>query len=169
MTKDGQLKQDEILIRGLVRLPSDLDGEFGRLHQDKGDFVRKANYRKTGKPENGISVFRRSNYPTNQEFYARVNIRLPMGASECALDKITAKGMKPILDNQEKDHISLRCPDCDMEKLPNICKPKSSGRLSNCPLFDKADPLGLDVAFQEVEAPTARPQTGKASGTSDKR
>jgi|GEM_PF-3282727 len=95
MTKDGQLKPDEILIRGLVRLPSDLDGEFGRLHQDKGDFVRKANYRKTGKPENGISVFRRSNYPTNQEFYARVNIRLPMGASECALDKITAKGMNP--------------------------------------------------------------------------
>ena len=124
MTKDGQLKPGEILIRGLIRLPSELNGEFGRLHQDKSDFLRKSHYRKTGEPENGISVFRKSKYPTNPEFYARVNIRLPIGASECTLDKLTAKGMKPILDREKRDHISLRCPDCDMAERPSICKPK---------------------------------------------
>ncbi len=162
MTKDGHLKQGEILIRGLIRLPSDLDEGVGRLHQDISDFVRKMNYRKTGKPENGISVFRRIKYPTNQEFYARINVRLPIGTSECSLNKLMAKRMKPILDDAEADHISLRCPDCDMALSPNICEPKSGTSFLDCPLFDKTDPLGLATAFEEVDTPSKKPKADKA-------
>lgn len=156
MTEDEKLKPDEVLTRGLVRLPAELDPDLGRPNQDNDDFVRKVNYRNTGKPENGISVFRRSKYPTNPEFYDRVNIKLPIGASDCSLAELTAKGIKSILDGDKLDHVSLRCPDCDMAKTPDICKPKSGKSHMDCPLFSKIDPLGLATLFQEVDPPANR-------------
>jgi hypothetical protein len=156
MTEDDKLKPDEVLTRALVRVPADLDPDIGRPHQDTDDFVRKLNYRKTGKPENGISVFRRCKYPTHSEFYDRVNISLPMGASDCSLEKLIAKDIKPILDGAKNDHVSLRCPDCDMAKLPEICKPSGHADHRECPLFSRLDLLELAALFKEVDPPADR-------------
>lgn len=161
MSRDDKLAAKEILIRGLLRQPDDLDPDFGRPHQDEDDFIRKVKYKKTGLPENGISVFRRVKYLTNPEFYARIPTKKAIGASECRLDKLTAKGIQLILDGAKNDHVSLRCPDCDMKSLPTICKPKGGASFADCLLFDKADPLGLNTAFQEVEAPAVRTPSKK--------
>jgi hypothetical protein len=161
MAGDDQPKSGEKVIRGLLRLSSELGAEFGRQHQDKDDFLRRSNYLKTGLPENGISVFRRSKYPTNAEFYARLGSKKAVAATECALEKLTAKGLKAIVSGVLDEHISLRCPDCDMSSLPAICKPTSGASFADCPFFDKTDPLGLNSDFQEVEAPAVRAPTRK--------
>jgi hypothetical protein len=116
-----------------------------------------ANYRNTGKPENGLSVFRQLKYPTAQSFYAR--LRMPKkakGMATCTLATLEKMGITYIMDGADNEHLSLRCPDCDKG---DICKPTGGASFANCPFFDKADPLDVTGKFDEIEAPHMQPPT----------
>lgn len=134
MAEKSRPKCSEFVYRGLVRLPAELDT---REPKDDQDFVRRKRYRKTGKPENGLSVFRKKKFRTLQEFWDRLHISNPIGA-----------------------HISIRCPECDMEKLPTICKPKGAKDHWACPFFD-IDRFELEQAFDLIEPPAVRALTAK--------
>ncbi|MBP6746841.1 hypothetical protein KA344_16500 [bacterium] len=153
MSAKDKLKPGEKVIRGLLRLRSQLTGDSGRPHQDKDDFLRRGNYQNSGMPENGLSVFRRTIYQSNAEFYARIGSKKAMGASECALDELVSKGFKVEISGERDEHVSLRCPDCDMASRPKVCKPKGGASFADCPFFDKTDPLNLNTLFKEVEPP----------------
>jgi len=120
MTDDTKPKSFEIVLRALVRLPAEL---ISRPPKDEDDFVRRKLYRKTGKPENGISLFRKDKFETAQDVWDRLGMSNPVGLSECAFGKIEAKGLQHKVTGDKSEHISLRCPDCDMSDLPTICKP----------------------------------------------
>ena len=79
-----------------------------------------------------------------------------MGTSECTLAELTKKGIKLVVGGEENEHISLRCPDCDMASKPDICKPISGASFDDCPFFDKNEPLDLNSCFTETEAPKKR-------------
>ena len=160
MSQDDELKREEIVIRGLLRLPAEMKGDFARLHQDEDDFLRRTDYRGTGLPENGLSVFRKCKFDSSEEFYSRLGTKKACGLTESPLGALLDKGLKYKVTGEKQEHISLRCPDCDMVDLESgICKPTSGASFADCPFFDKADPLDLNGAFKEVEAPAFR--TGK--------
>jgi hypothetical protein len=167
MSKHDEPKPEEIVLRGLLRLPEELDPETGRPHQDRDDFIRRRVYQKNG-PENGLSVFRRCKYPTNEAFYNRIGSRKPMGTSECTLSDLTGKDIKHIVSGDDNDHLSLRCPDCNMASKPDICKPVSGASFDDCPFFEKTDPLDLNTSFKETEAPKKRVLAPKAAKATSK-
>lgn len=70
MSEDKKLGASELLYHGLVRLPKTLSI---RPTMDDRDFLRRRNYKGTGKPENGISAFRKDSFPTLQQFWDRLN------------------------------------------------------------------------------------------------
>jgi len=80
-----------------------------------------------------------------------------VGVSECMLKTLEEKGLKFIVDDE---HISIRCPECDLQKLPTICKPKEAKDHWACPLFD-IDRFDLEQAFELVEKPAVRVLTPK--------
>lgn len=147
--------------RNSTRSQDDLIRITGRPHQDRRDFIRRRVYQKNG-PENGLSVFRRLMYPTNQSFYARIASKKPVGASECKLGDLIKKGIRTVVTGSDKEHISLRCPDCDMASKPGICKPVKGASFDDCPFFDNGDPLDLNGAFIESEAPRKQTPAPKA-------
>jgi|SRR5579885_427014 len=164
MPNQDDPKPEEIVLRGLLRVPEELEPETGRPHQDRRDFIRRRVYQKNG-PENGLSVFRRSKYPTNEALYNRIGSKKPIGTAECVLSDLTKKGIKALVGGEKNDHISLRCPDCDMASKPNICKPVHGASFDDCPFFDNGDPLDLNGCFKETEAPKKRtlsPKSAKA-------
>lgn len=165
MSIEDNPKPEEIVLRGLLRLPAELDPETGRPHQDRDDFVRRKVYMKNG-PENGLSVFRRCSYPSNEDFYKRIGSKKPMGTTECTLSVLSDKGIKHVVSGENNEHISLRCPDCDLSESPNICKPTNSTSFDDCPFFDKTDPLDLNGCFNETEAPSKQPRNSKEAKTS---
>jgi len=81
MAQNDEPKADEMVIRGLLRLPDEMSGPFARLHKDKRDFLRREKYLSTGKPENGISVFRKKHLDSPQEFYNRIGSKRSQSAS----------------------------------------------------------------------------------------
>jgi len=155
MANQDEPNPGEIVLRGLLRVPDELDPENGRPHQDRDDFVRRRVYLKNG-PENGLSVFRRCIYPTNEAFYKRIGSKKPMGTSECMLSDLTDRGIKYTVSGDKNDHLVLRCPDCNMANKPDICKPTSGASFDDCPFFDKTDPLNLNTSFKETEVPKKR-------------
>jgi sulfatase maturation enzyme AslB (radical SAM superfamily) len=79
-----------------------------------------------------------------------------MGIAECKLGNLTDKGLKYTVSGDKQEHLSLRCPDCNMlEREQGICKPQTGKTFNDCPFFGR-DPLGLDGLFEEVEAPAPR-------------
>jgi hypothetical protein len=157
MSHDDQPKAKETVIRGLLRLPSEMKGKLSRLHQDEDDFLRRTDYRKTGLPENGISIFRKCKFKSLEEFYRRLGSKKASGCTETPLETLLNKGLKYKVSGEKQEHISLRCPDCDMVDLEaGICKPTKGASFADCPFFDKSDPLDLNGAFKEVEAPSFR-------------
>ncbi len=155
MAQNDEPKSDEIVIRGLLRVPDEM-GPLGRPHKDKRDFLRREKYLSTGKPENGISVFRKKIFDSPQKFYDRISSKKPMGIAECKLGSLTDKGLKYTVSGDKQEHLSLRCPDCDMlEREQGICKPQAGKTFNECPLFGR-DQLGLNELFEEVEAPAPR-------------
>lgn len=160
MSQDDKPKGEETVIRGLLRLPAEMKGEFARLHQDEDDFLRRTDYRQTGLPENGLSVFRKCKFESLDEFFSRLGSKKPCGVSEAPFGALLEKGLKYKVSGEKQEHISLRCPDCDMVDLDTgICKPAGGASFADCPFFDKSDPLDLNGTFKEVEAPAFR--TGK--------
>lgn len=163
MPNNDDPKPEEIVLRGLLRLPAELDPATGRPHKDRDDFVRRRVYKQNG-PENGLSVFRRCKYSTNEALYSRIGSKKPMGTAECTIGDLTARNIKHIVGGEKNDHLSLRCPDCDMACEPDICKPVTGASFDDCPFFDKADPLDLNGCFRETEAP--KPRALAPKGTS---
>lgn len=144
-------------MRGLLRFPSQMKGEFARLHQDEDDFLRRTTYRLTSLPENGLSIFRKCKFDSLEEFYRRLGSKKATGVSECTLGSLTDKHLKYKVSGEQHEHISLRCPDCDMVDLETgICKPVTGASFADCPFFDKSDPFDLNGLFKEVEAPAFR-------------
>jgi hypothetical protein len=154
MAEESKPKSSEMVYRGLVRLPADLST---RSPKDDQDFVRRKKYKNTGGPENGISVFRKEKLPTLQALWDRMGIRNPVGVSECVISKLEEKALKFVIDDE---HISIRCPDCDMKKLPTICKPNEGKDHWDCPFFD-LDRFELEQIFDLVEGPAPRTLTPK--------
>lgn len=76
----------------------------------------------------------------------------PIGVAQCALQPLQDKGLKFIA---EKEHISIRCPDCDMRTLPAICKPKDARDHLDCPFFN-IDRFDLEQVFELVDSPAPR-------------
>ncbi|MBS2007338.1 MAG: hypothetical protein JST01_09880 [Cyanobacteria bacterium SZAS TMP-1] len=152
MSGDKKLKSSEMVYRGLVRLPSELTT---RPAMDENGFLRRKLYKKSGKPENGISVFRKDKFPTLQDLWERLQMRNPVGLSEYTVRVLQAKGLKLVISGPNSEHISVRCVDCDMRELLEICKPAGSKDFFDCPLFD-VDTYDLEAAFQLVEAPAVR-------------
>jgi hypothetical protein len=170
MSQNDHPKAEEIVIRGLLRLPDEMSGAFSRLHKDKRDFLRREKYLSTGKPENGISVFRKTIFDSPQKFYDRIGSKKPMGIAECKLGSLMAKNLKYTVSGAKQEHLSLRCPDCDMVELDQgICKPQAGKSFHDCPFFGR-DPLDLNGLFEEVEAPDPRILTkaGQKSSFTDK-
>ncbi len=140
MSDDDVLKSSDMLVRALVRLHSQLKL---RKPKDEEDFLRKKNWRKTGLPENGLSTFRKKKFANTKAVYDRLGIPLPVGLAECAVGKLEAKGLKLIVDGAAKDHVSVRCPECDMKKarpgntrdLTDVCKPTQATDYNSCPFF----------------------------------
>jgi hypothetical protein len=152
--QDDLPESSEVVIRGLIRLPDQLTGKFDRPHKDRDDFLRLANYRNTGKPENGLSVFRQVKYPTSQTFYARLKMpKKAKGMATCVLATLEKIGITYIVGGPDNEHLSLRCPGCNKG---DICKPEEGASFADCPFFDKADPLDLTGKFEEIEAPAMR-------------
>lgn len=121
MPNNDDPKPEEIVLRGLLRLPAELDPATGRPHKDRDDFVRRRVYKQNG-PENGLSVFRRCKYSTNEALYSRIGSKKPMGTAECTIGDLTARNIKHIVGGEKNDHLSLRCPDCDMACEPEDYK-----------------------------------------------
>lgn len=154
MTEKSKPKSSELVYRGLVRLPADLES---RAPKDDQDFVRRKKYRKTGKPENGLSVFRKDKFSTLQDLWDRMRMVNAVGVSECVLKKLEDKGLQFISDDE---HVSIRCSECDMAELPIVCKPTGAMDYWDCPLFD-IDRFDLEQAFDLVEKPSVRTLTPK--------
>jgi hypothetical protein len=155
MTEEAKPKPTELVYRGLVRVPAELET---RAPKDDQDFVRRKKYKKTGGPENGLSVFRKEKFRKLQDLWDRMRMSNPVGVSECMLKTLEDKGLKFITDDE---HISIRCSECDMAKLPDkICKPKDATDHWACPFFD-IDRFDLEQAFELVQAPAVRTLTTK--------
>lgn len=155
MSKDEKLKGSEIVVRVLVRLPDELKG---RPTQDTEDFLRKANYNNTGRPENGLSFLRRSILPTPPDLYGYIRSKKPMGFSECTLEGLTNKGLKYKITGENKEHLSVRCADCNMiedKEKGIVCKPDKAKDAFECPFFG-IDPYDLDKLLKVIEKPDAR-------------
>lgn len=163
MPDQNEPKPNEIALRGVLRTRAELDPENGRPNLDARDFIRRREYKGNG-PENGLSVFRRCKYPTNQAFYNRIGAKKAMGTSECTISALTAKGIKHIVDKKDDGHLSLRCPDCDMEES-GVCKPQGGASFDDCPFFLPTDPLDLMNSFQQTEAPGFRTLAPKPAPT----
>ena len=134
MAAKAKPKSSELLLRALVRLPAELTF---RASKDDNDFVRRKQYKKTGLPENGISLFRKEKFATTQRVWDRLGMVNPsVGLAQCAFGKLESKGLKYKITGENAEHISLRCPDCDMSDLPTICKPMKGKHFSDCPFFD---------------------------------
>jgi len=158
MADDTNPKSSELVLRALVRLPAEVTS---RPSKDDNDFVRRKLYRNTGLPENGISLFRKQKFKTAQEVWDRLGMVNPsVGLAECAFAKLESKGFKHKVTGENAEHISLRCPDCDMSDLPTICKPTKAMHFNQCPLFD-VDTFDLEADFALTEAPAKRNLTGK--------
>jgi hypothetical protein len=154
MPCDKKTKPDEIVLRGIIRTPAELDPATGRPNLDARDFVRRREYMGNG-PENGISVFRRCEYPTNQDLYNRIGSKKRMGTSEAAISALTTLGIHHLVDEKDISHLSLRCTDCDMA-TSGVCKPKTGASFDDCPFFLQTDPLNFLSSFNQTEAASAR-------------
>ncbi len=160
MSDDKQLKSSDMLVRALVRLHNQVGT---RKAKDEEDFLRKKNWRKTGLPENGLSTFRKSKFENAQAVFDRMGITLPVGLSECEVEKLEAKGLKLMVDGAARDHVSVRCPECDMKQgrpgntrdLTDVCKPLGAADYKTCPFFD-VDTFDLEPEFAVIEEPTVR-------------
>jgi hypothetical protein len=158
MADDAKPKSSELVLRALVRLPAEL---ALRASKDEDDFVRRKQYKKTGLPENGISLFRKEKFATTQGVWDRLGMVKPsVGLAECAFGKIKSKGLKYKVTGENAEHISLRCPDFDMSDLPAICKPAKGKHFGECPFFD-VDTFDLEADFELAEKPAKRNLTAK--------
>ena len=157
MADDTNVKSSEQVVRALVRLPSELET---RPPKDENDFLRRRDYRRTGKPENGISLFRKEKFASNQDIWDRLGMANPVGSAECEFKKVEEKGLQYKVSGKELEHISLRCPDCDLSELPAVCKPKWAKDHNECPFFD-VDTFDLNAVFDLIEKPMKRNLTAK--------
>lgn len=159
MAGSKKVNSEEIVVRLLIRLPSELSGQFARPTQDTEDFLRKENYKNSGRPENGLSFLRKSKLPTAEALYGYVKTKKPIGYSECSLDDLQAKTLKYLVTGQNDEHLSVRCSDCDMaDGQGNICKPEKAKDFGACPFFG-IDNYDLNKLLQVVETPAPRQQT----------
>lgn len=163
MSDDKELESSDMLVRALVRLHTQLEK---REPKDEEDFLRKKNWRKTGIPENGLSLFRKKKFACPQALYDRMRIPLPVGLAECTVEMLQAKGLKLMVDGAENEHVSVRCPNCDMKQarpgprreLIDVCKPTGANDHTSCPFFD-VDTFDLEPEFEVIEAPAVRKLT----------
>lgn len=128
-------KADEIVTRVLLRERAEMIGPFAKPHMDEEDFLRRKRYRTTGQPENGMSLLRKNKSLTSTDVYEYIGSKKHMGTAECLLSELKIKGLRYKVSGKNREHISLRCPDCDMVDLPQgICKPTSAPTCESCPL-----------------------------------
>lgn len=156
MAGSKKLNSNEIVVRLLIRLPSELSGQFARPAQDTEDFLRKENYKKTGRPENGLSFLRKSKLPTAEALYGYVKTKKPIGYSECSLGELEAKNLKYLVTGQNDEHLSVRCSDCDLaDGQGKVCKPEKAKDFGACPFFG-IDNYDLNKLLKVVETPAPR-------------
>lgn len=156
MSQDDLNNPSETVIRLILRLPRETTGAFARLHQDSDDFERRRDYRGTGKPENGLSLLRKEKFNPLPGIYDYVKGNKWIGSSECTIEQLRAKNLQFIVTGNNEEHISLRCPTCNLSKDPNEpCKPKDGKSPYDCPFFQD-DPFDLNRIFEEIDAPSPR-------------
>jgi hypothetical protein len=101
-----------------------------------------------------------------------MQIPLPVGLAECTVERLEAKKPKLFVDGAGKDHISIRCPDCDMKQarpgprreIIDVCKPASASDYRACPFFD-VDTYDLEREFALIEEPAVRTLPPKTKTT----
>ncbi|MDR3614129.1 MAG: hypothetical protein P4L53_11250 [Candidatus Obscuribacterales bacterium] len=155
MCKDEKLKGSEIVARVLVRLPDEVKA---RPSQDTEDFLRKADYRGTGLPENGLSFLRRAILQTPEDLYGYIKSKKPMGFSECSLESLTDKGLKYKITGAKNEHLSVRCTDCNMIEDKDkgiVCRPEKSKEAGECPFFG-IDPYDLNKLLKVIKKPVLK-------------
>lgn len=156
---DDQPKADEIIVRVIKRNASEMIGEHARPNMDENDFRRRSHYPKIDDPpENGLSLLRKSKFESTNDIYAGFPAKKLLGLSECLFKQLTDKGLKPLIDGDRYQHISLRCADCDMavrSGTNGVCKPKGAKETEECPFFGR-DPSELSKLFTETAKPAQR-------------
>lgn len=170
MAGGKKLSSKETVVRLLIRLPSELTGQFARPTQDTEDFLRKENYKNSGLPENGLSFLRKAKLPTAQDLYGYIKTKKPkpMGYSECTLGDLEAKHLKYLVTGPNEEHLSVRCTDCNMaEGQGNVCKPEKAKRAEDCPLFG-IDNYDLNKLLAVVEKPAPRKGAQQAASEQKK-
>ena len=158
MLQNDELDGDEIVVRVLIRTPAEMYGETKRQPLDAADFMRRLTHPKTKQAENGISLLRKKVLPTFEEIYNYIGSKKFMGIAECKLSQLTAREFKYIITGRRREHLSLRCPECDKNDLSSTkpCYPIDAAQLTDCRLF-ASDPFDLHKIFQLKEAPAIRP------------
>lgn len=136
MPESDEPKPDEIVIRVIIRLPSEMTGEFARLSIDSEDFIRKLQYKNTGRPENGLSILRLDRFSSIQDVWSYIGSKKPMGAASCQFSKLLSMRLKYTISGKRNEHISVRCQECDLASFKEkACKPIGSDSHESCSFF----------------------------------
>jgi len=151
MAKSDEPKPDETVIRVIIRLPDEMIGDFARLKIDSEDFLRKLEYKSTGRPENGLSILRLEKFSSMHAVWDYIGSKKPMGAAACQFSRLRSKNFKYTLTGENNEHISLRCEDCDLTTFKDgACKPNGFDSFESCPFFGP-DPANLAALFTTIE------------------
>ena len=162
MQDDFNPASDERVSRILIR--DDDQACADKPIRDEDDFLRRKMYGKRQLPENGLSLFRRRK--PDQFIYDRLCARkkkgktvfvdMHLGLATCKFRSLQAAKFQHHSTEDNPEHISLRCPDCDLADVSDdekICSPSDKGE---CPFFQLNDPLGLVDIFTDDVAPSLR-------------
>jgi len=161
MSDDTLTDDDEVVVRVIPRSNAEMDPANKtryRKPNDRRDYQRRKDYNRTGTPENGISLFRRKILQTDQKLYDAYPVDKNKGLAQCTVGELRKLGLKPFINDPNRPHhVSLRCPDCQMQSGP--CHPQSKA-VKECPLFGN-DPFHLHKHFKLTAEPEKRPEPVK--------
>jgi hypothetical protein len=157
MSQDENPKSDETVVRVLLRVPDEMSATRGRPHMDADDFVRSLSYGPSRLPENGLSLLRKDKFRTSQDIYEYIRSKKLMGIAECKFEQLISKHLEYRVTGVRHEHISLRCPGCDLSEqgLNRVCKPTGEVDFETCPFF-QPDLFDLISIFRETEGPAPR-------------
>ena len=162
MQENDDPAADETVSRVLIR--DDEEAASDRPIRDEDDFLRRERYGPRQIPENGLSVFRRK-LVSADDIYRRLSARkkkgktillpLVLGLATCKFGALKQARIQHHVEAGRPEHVSIRCPDCDMEdtKGQDFCRPAGTAL---CPCFARTDPLNLADIFSDDEPPRLR-------------
>lgn len=162
-----KLDDSEVVVRMLLRTKQEMKPANPKFREcpDENDYIRQRELRKTGEPESGLSLIRRTIKQTPDEIYKCIAASSAKGIADCQVKKLRQAGFEVIKDNPlEEHHASLRCGDCNMADITNgaaYCDVKTPE--TDCQLYRHPDALlGLFTLREEPEirkVPASVPDT----------